>query len=415
MLSTGPDLYARSRQIFEYPSPSFCIELGPYAENEDFLCRGDAEPHVRSQNIIFSSKDSRWYIKVTFKGNTITGNAEEIFIKAQKNYSIRRQQLRAFIFNIKFECLPLLEDTATKVEFRPIPVTSSILPLSSKVNELPVENGYHQFVNTLYYQVWKDPSRTQYPSFIKDLSVPATALAELTTITKIAPGVSRVNASCDTEQRCYIFKSIDKPFHRPRDTKVLEQELQNLKLFRHSNIVQLISVVISLDPYHTGKSQDPCSVLRGFLLEYHPGGTLEDALRENRARFDWRRWPVQIALGLQQLHRLNVAHMDLKPSNVVFNIKGDAVIIDISAAAVTKDWLAPEMCEVDDPISLPWEARRRNDIWAYGTLLSMMVQLESEKQKIKVLHEVIEGTKKKEPCERVGLCHVIATLENNLS
>lgn len=394
---------------------AFGIELGAYAENEDFHCRGDPEPHIRSQNIIFSSESSRWHIKITFKGNTITRDVEKTFTKAQKIYAIRRQQLRAFISFIKFECLPLLEDTVTEVEFGPIPVTSRMLPLSNKINELPVENGYHQFVNNLYYQVWEDSSRTQYPSFVKDLSVPTTALAGIKTIAKIAPGISRVNISCDPEERCCIFKSIDKPFYNPRDTKVLEQELQNLKLFCQPTIVQLVSVVISTNPYHTGKSEDPGSVLRGFLLEYHPGGTLEDALKENRVCFGLRRWPVQIARGLQQLHRQNIAHMDLKPSNIVININDDAVIIDISGIAVTKDWLAPEMRAVDDPISLPWEARRRNDIWAYGTLLSMMVQLESDEEKARVLHEVIADTRKEEPSERVELCHVIPKLEQILS
>jgi tRNA A-37 threonylcarbamoyl transferase component Bud32 len=394
---------------------AFDIKLGAYAENEDFLCRGDAEPHIRSQNIIFYSASSRWHIKVTFKGNTITGDVEETFIKAQKIYSIRRQQLRAFIPFIRFECLPLLEDTVTEVEFGPIPVASRTLPLSSKINELPVENGYHQFVDNLYYQVWEDPSRTRYPSFVNDLSVPTTALAGIKTIAKIAPGISRVNISSDPKERCYIFKSIDKQFYKPRDTKVLEQELQNLKLFRQSTIVQLISVVISTNPYHTGKSEDSSSVLRGFLLEYHPGGTLEDALREKRVCPGSRKWPVQIARGLEQLHRQTIAHMDLKPSNVVIGINDDAVIVDISGIAATKDWLAPEMREVRDPISLPWEARRRNDIWAYGTLLSMMVQLERDEEKARLLHEVIEETRKGEPSERLELCHVIRKLEKNLS
>ena len=390
------------------------IELGDYAENEDFQVRNDAEPHIRSQNIIFSSESARWHIKVTFKGNTITGDVDETFIKAQKNYPIRRQQLRAFILFIKFDFLPLLEDTVTEVEFGPIPVASGILPLSNTINELPAENGYHQFVNSLlYYQVWEDPSRTKYPFFVKDLSVPTTELAGIKTITKIAPGISKVNISSDPKKH-YIFKSIEKPFYNPIDTKVFQQELQNLKLFRQStSIVQLVSVVISTNPYHTGKSDDSSPVFRGFLLEYHPNGTLEDALRENRVCPGSRRWPVQIARGLQQLHRQNIAHMDLKPSNIVINIKDDAVIIDISGIAVTKEWLAPEMHKADDPISLPWEARRRNDIWAYGTLLSMIVQLEIDENQARLLHEVIEETRKIEPSERVELCHIIAKLEQN--
>lgn len=70
--------------------------------------------------------------------------------------------------------------------------------------------------------------------------------------------------------------------------------------------------------------------------------------------------------------------MDLKPSNIVISNKGDAVINDMSGTAVMKESLAPELHEVDDPISPPWEARRRNDIWAYGTLLSMIAQLEDD-------------------------------------
>ena len=42
------------------------------------------------------------------------------------------------------------------------------------------------------------------------------------------------------------------------------------------------------------------------------------------------------------------------------------------------------MHEIDDPISLSWEARRRNDIWAYGTLLSMIAQLESDKKQVRL-------------------------------
>ena len=245
--------------------------------------------------------------------------------------------------------------------------------------------------------------------------MPTTALTELKKIAQVAPGISRVKVTCDTKGLCYIFKSIDKPFYQPSDTKVLEQELQNLKLIRHSTIVQLVSVVASSNPYHTRKLEDSYSVLRGFLLEYHPGGTLEDVLGNDHVYSGLRKWPIQIARGLEQLHRLNIAHMDLKPSNVVFNIKGDAVIIDISGITFTRDWLAPEMREVDDPVSLPWEARRRNDIWAYGTLLSMMIQSECDKKEDELLHQIIHETRKEQPSERVELCHVIVKLEGNLN
>lgn len=358
------------------------IELGDYAENQAYQVRNEAEPHIRSQNIIFFSKGFRWHIKVTFKGNTITRDVDKTFIKAQKNYAIWRQQLQAFISFIKFDCLPFLENIVTEVEFGTIPVASTILPLHSIISKLLAENGYNQFVNNLlYYQVREDPLRIQYPFFVKDLLVLTTELAGIKTIAKIAPEISKVNISSDLKKQHYIFKSIKKPFYNPTDTKVFQQELQNLKLFRQSTfIVHLLSVVISTNPYHTGKSKDSGHVLRGFFLDYHPGGILEDALRENFVCSGSRRWLVQIARGLQQLHHEKIAYMDLKPSNIVINTNGDAVIIDISGIAFTNGWLALEMHEMDHPISQPWETRCCNDIWAYGKLLSMIAQLESNEK-----------------------------------
>lgn len=65
---------------------------------------------------------------------------------------------------------------------------------------------------------------------------------------------------------------------------------------------------------------------------------------------------------------------------------GRFLINDLSGTTVMKEWLAPEMHEMDDPISLPWEARRRNDIWAYGTLLLMIAQLEDGENQARFLH-----------------------------
>ena len=49
MLSPDSEMYAQTRQVCEHQSHLFSIELGTYVENEDFLCRGDAEPHPVSE------------------------------------------------------------------------------------------------------------------------------------------------------------------------------------------------------------------------------------------------------------------------------------------------------------------------------------------------------------------------------
>ena len=52
-------------------------------------------------------------------------------------------------------------------------------------------------------------------------------------------------------------------------------------------------------------------------MEHHPGGTLEQWLgKADLAKFQWKRWPLQIGYGLLYLHQKSITHMDLKPSNV---------------------------------------------------------------------------------------------------
>jgi serine/threonine protein kinase len=143
------------------------------------------------------------------------------------------------------------------------------------------------------------------------------------------------------------------------------QEFLNLRDLRHcQDIIQLINAVVSPNPYHTGISDVCKPVLRGFLLEHHEAGTLDAALGRGSYR---SRWAFQIAHGLQQMHRKRIAHMDLKPTNIVISSKDDANIIDVSGLAVTREWLAPEFQEHLDPSALPWDSRVRN---IYGHLAS---------------------------------------------
>ncbi len=166
----------------------------------------------------------------------------------------------------------------------------------------------------------------------------------------------------------YVYKEVERAHYVPRDTEVLVQELRNLDMFRGATvgIVQLVAAVVSQNPYQTtqpGKECDPV-VLRGFLLEHHPNGTLESALKSPtpEARERWREWALQIASALAKMHHRGLAHMDLKPSNVVLSGESDAVLIDISGiGGVTRQWLCPEMLESKkDPLSWSIAAQQHN-------------------------------------------------------
>ncbi|KAJ5800226.1 protein kinase domain-containing protein [Penicillium psychrosexuale] len=113
-------------------------------------------------------------------------------------------------------------------------------------------------------------------------------------------------------------------------------------------------------------------VIGGILLEYYSGGSLQRVLSEQRIRrFGWERWAIQIGNALSIIHGEKKTHMDLKPSNIVLDDDGNAVIIDISGiGGITYNWLAPEIRGEMSRLDLPFQTRRLNDVWAYGKILT---------------------------------------------
>ena len=79
----------------------------------------------------------------------------------------------------------------------------------------------------------------------------------------------------------YIYKKVDRLLYTPRDSKVLELELQNLEqMHDRKGIIQLIAVIMSNNPYQTTKAKEdnnPTS-LQGILLEYYLNSTLQNVL-----------------------------------------------------------------------------------------------------------------------------------------
>lgn len=219
----------------------------------------------------------------------------------------------------------------------------------------------------------------------------------------------------------YVYKEVERAHYVPRDTKVLEQELRNLEIFRGTTvgIVQLVAAVVSQNPYQTaqpGKECDPV-VLRGFLLEHNPNGTLESALKSPtpKVRERWREWALQIASALAEMHRRGLAHMDLKPSNIILSGESNAVLIDVSGiGGVTRQWLCPEMLESKkDPLSWSIAAQQQNDIWALGQIMLAVADACCADKQKQLLRSVALATTR--PCPRIPLSEVIAALSGRPS
>lgn len=130
------------------------------------------------------------------------------------------------------------------------------------------------------------------------------------------------------------------PLYKPRDTHVFQKELENLEYFAGMpNVVQAEGVAVSRNPYMTLSGSNGPLVVTGILLQAYSHGMLQDILLENRvAEYAWKKWPAQIRTALNQFHEAKKTHMDLKPSNIVIDSRGNAVIINISSiGSITRE------------------------------------------------------------------------------
>jgi serine/threonine-protein kinase len=121
---------------------------------------------------------------------------------------------------------------------------------------------------------------------------------------------------------------------------------------------------------------------RFIVLEYLPGGSLEDRLAAGRPLTDddTGRIAGEIAAGLAHAHARDVVHRDLKPSNILFDAEGRAKIADFGIARTAG---APGLTEAGTILGTaayisPEQAAGRpatpaSDVYAFGVILFRML------------------------------------------
>jgi serine/threonine protein kinase/WD40 repeat protein len=175
-----------------------------------------------------------------------------------------------------------------------------------------------------------------------------------------------------------------------------------------------------------------------FSMEYVPGQSLAEFLREERAAKQARRsssiarqdlvrrvtWLRDIALALEEAHRAGVIHRDIKPSNILIDESGQARLIDFGLAhdgASSQDltmsgemlgtpgYMAPEQLRGDSKRVGP-----ETDVFGLGATLFEIVTLErphSASGRVeliqKTLHEPISNPRSLNPRLDHELCAVI--------
>ena len=180
-------------------------------------------------------------------------------------------------------------------------------------------------------------------------------------------GMSEVWAATDTELGRRVALKLLAP---DADTARFEREARAVASLGHPNITQL---------YDYGEADG-----RPYMvLEYLPGGTLEQRLRDGRPLpdADATRISAELAAGLAHAHARNVVHRDLKPANVLFDAEGRAKLADFGIARMaagegtlteagtvlgTAAYISPEQASGSP-------ATPASDVYSFGVLLYRML------------------------------------------
>src|SRR2546423_4486142 len=154
------------------------------------------------------------------------------------------------------------------------------------------------------------------------------------------------------------------------DTARFDREARAVASLAHPNITQL---------YDYGEADG-----RPYMvLEYVPGGTLEERLHDKKPLPDdeTRMIAAGLAAGLAHAHARGVVHRDLKPANVLFDEEGRPKLADFGIARMaagegtlteagtvlgTAAYISPEQA-MGDP------ATAASDVYSFGVILYRML------------------------------------------
>ncbi len=122
----------------------------------------------------------------------------------------------------------------------------------------------------------------------------------------------------------------DKYLFSERERSQFLQEAQILNRVQHSYVLPVLDV----------------GTHRGFpyiMTEYQPHGTLEERLRNHHPLTTEAIETIlhQIGMALVHVHAMGIVHCDIKPSNILFNAKGQALLMDFGIAEILSSTSQP--------------------------------------------------------------------------
>jgi len=180
--------------------------------------------------------------------------------------------------------------------------------------------------------------------------------------------------------RSYVMKELMSVGWDSQEKDKNMTEVNILSSCNHLNIIRYAGA------YHVRKGLETERIL--IIMEYADAGDLSMVVKRQRElkqylpESDILSWFVQIALGLQYIHKKNILHRDLKTQNIFVTSKklvkiGDFGIskwlshtLDLATTAIgTPHYLSPEICR-RQPYS------HKSDMWSLGCVLYELCSLQ---------------------------------------
>jgi serine/threonine protein kinase len=190
-----------------------------------------------------------------------------------------------------------------------------------------------------------------------------------------------------------VYKALDLKLGRTVALKMLapalvSNEAARLRFLREARAASMLAHPGICTVFEVGQSED----LIYIAMQYLQGKTLSDLLAESHLPIETAlSYALDIADALKDAHQKGVIHRDIKPTNIIVNERGRAVVLDFGLAkyiganraydgeAQTLLQITETMSPIGTPAYMsPEQARggrldERSDIFSFGVMLYEMV------------------------------------------